>query len=169
MPAKRYFSLFFLLLLPKAPPLPLPPPQDIVVYSSGRPFWLCYVGRRLNMAVSTPRTGTSETLDHQSRACELNHSATGPAPLSLFKRDSGRKVLKEMESLKNAWSSLIRDWERIGNGAVFSVTVVSHPHPPERCLTSRDTFLVLWETHSAMFFMMYLLSWFNLQFSYLKG
>ena len=36
-------SLFFLILLPKAP-------QYIAVHSTGRSFWLCYVGRRLNMA-----------------------------------------------------------------------------------------------------------------------
>ena len=37
------FFLLLLLLLCKAP-------QYIVVYSSCRSFWLCYVGRRLSMA-----------------------------------------------------------------------------------------------------------------------
>ena len=36
-------TLFFFILLPKAP-------QYIVVYSSCRSFWLCYVGCHLSMA-----------------------------------------------------------------------------------------------------------------------
>ena len=38
-----FSSFFFIFLLPKAP-------QYIVVYSSCRSFWLCYVGCRLNTA-----------------------------------------------------------------------------------------------------------------------
>ena len=36
-------------------------------------------------AMSAPRIWTGETLGHQSRAHELNHSATGPAPYQILK------------------------------------------------------------------------------------
>ena len=35
-------------------------------------------------AGSTPRIQTSETVGYQSGVCELNHSATGPAPTFLL-------------------------------------------------------------------------------------
>ena len=34
--------------------------------------------------MSAPRIQAGETLGHQSGSCELNHSATGPAPIGLF-------------------------------------------------------------------------------------
>ena len=71
-------SIFFFLLLPKAP-------QYIVTYSGCECLWSSYVGRHLSMAWwvvcrFAPRIWTNETLGCQSRGHELNHSATGPAP-----------------------------------------------------------------------------------------
>ena len=39
-------------------------------------------------AVSTPRFWTNETLGRQRGAHELNHSAMGPAPISLFSHEN---------------------------------------------------------------------------------
>ena len=72
-------SSFFFLLFPKAP-------QYTVVYSSCRSFWLCYVGRWLQMAwwvVPRPRQGSEPA---KPRATEAEHEnlITQPQGWPLF-------------------------------------------------------------------------------------
>ena len=76
-------SFFLPLLLPEAP-------QYIVVYSSCRSFWLCYVGCCLNMAwwaVPCPHPGSELvfTLGCQSSVRQPNHSARGWPHLKFLK------------------------------------------------------------------------------------
>ena len=72
---------FFLLILPKAP-------QYIIVYSSCECLWLCYMGHHLSVAwwaVLGPRPGSKQVKPWATKTeCELNHLATGQAPLLLL-------------------------------------------------------------------------------------
>ena len=81
--------LFFKFFSPK-------PLQYIVVDSSCECLWLCHVGHRLSMAwwavgaMSAPRIWTGKTLGRRSRACKLNHWATGLALGKKFNQENRR-------------------------------------------------------------------------------
>ena len=75
-------SFFFLLLLPKAT-------QHIVVYSSCRSFWLCYLGRHLSMAwwvVPCPCPGSDLAKPWAAEAECRNLTTHGAGPCPLFCR-----------------------------------------------------------------------------------
>ena len=76
--------LFFLLLLL----LPPKPPRTwlyiLLVSASGCAMWTLPQHGLISSAVSAPRIQTGEILGCRSGVCELNRSATGPAPAVLF-------------------------------------------------------------------------------------
>ena len=81
-PRGDFKDFIFFLFLPKAP-------QYTVVYSLlwVLPVVACVMPPQHGLTsgtLFTPRTWTCETLGCPSRACELNHSATGPAPLVIY-------------------------------------------------------------------------------------
>ena len=105
-----FFPLFLFCAL--SPPKP---PWYIVVYFQ---LWVLLVvacGARpqrglMSGAMSAPRTQTSETLDHRSRARELNHSASGPAPHFIVIAPMWNIFMKHIPNL-TFWTLLAIQWE----------------------------------------------------------